>query len=170
MDSFFQYATLAVAVFTLILVVLLFLEFKKLRFDIDRRLGSNNEMIKLKLQALERLTLYCERASLKNMIARVDYSQGSAAVLHQTLIASLKTEYDYNASQQLYVSPEIWSAVTRLRDQNVFVLNQIASTLPEGATALQLSKLILEFSMNQEAELSNIVLNAINFEAKKILQ
>jgi hypothetical protein len=169
MESFFQYATLIAVVFTLILVVLLFLEFKKLRFDIDRRLGSNNEMIKLKLQALERLTLYCDRASLKNMIARVDYSQGSAAVLHQTLIASLKTEYDYNASQQIYVSPEIWSAVNRLRDQNIFILNQIASTLPDGASALQLSKLILEFSMNQEAELSNIVLNAINFEAKKIL-
>lgn len=170
MESFFQYATLIAVVFTLILVVLLFLEFKKLRLHINQRLGINNETIKLKLQALERLTLYCERASLKNMIGRVDYSQGSAAVLHQTLIASLKTEYDYNASQQIYVSPEIWSAVTRLRDQNIFVLNQIASTLPEGASALQLSKLILEFSMNQDAELSNIVLNAINFEAKKILQ
>jgi hypothetical protein len=160
---------LGLVVAVLILIILLFIEFKKLKLHISERLGINNETIKLKLQALERLTLYCERANLKNMVSRIDYMQNTAVALHRSLIESLKTEYDYNASQQIYVSPEIWAAVTRLRDQNMFIINHIAATLPENATALQFSKLLLEFSMNQDAELSNIVLNAINFEAKKIL-
>ena len=39
--------------------------------------------------------------------------QMSAGNLHSTLDEMLKTEYEYNISQQIYVNPEIWNAVTR---------------------------------------------------------
>jgi hypothetical protein len=123
----------------------------------------------MKLQALERLTVYTERSGLKNLISRLDSMQMSASSLHATLVETLKSEYEYNVSQQIYVSPEVWNAVTRLKDQNIYIINQIASTLPAGAGAIDLSKRILEYSMNKDAELNVIVLDALQYEARKII-
>jgi hypothetical protein len=73
-------------------------------------------------------------------------------------------------SQQIYVTPELWQAITKLRDQNIFIINQIAATIPADASAMQLSKSILEYSMTPNAEINKIVLEALQFEAKKILK
>lgn len=144
-------------------------EFRGLREKITERMGINNETNRMKLQALERLTVYTERSGLKNLIGRLDSMQMSAASLHATLVETLKSEYEYNVSQQIYVSPEVWNAVTRLKDQNIYIINQIAATLPAGANAIDLSKRILEYSMNKDAELNVIVLDALQYEARKII-
>ena len=73
------------------------------------------------------------------------------------------------SSQQIYVNPEVWNAVTRLKDQNIYIINQLAASLPFEASALDLGKRILEYSMMKDAELNQIVLDALQFEAKKIL-
>lgn len=155
-----------------IAIAWLLAEFKGMKDEIRERLGINNEAIKLKLQAYERLTMFAERAGLKNLVGRESASMdsSSAATLHHTLVSALKSEYEYNASQQIYISPQVWAAITRLKDQNIYVLNQLAATLPHTASAYDLSKIILEYSMTDKAELNTVVLDAIRFEAKTILQ
>lgn len=165
----FQYLEIAIIVLYFVIMGLLFIEFRGMKELIKERLDLNNEGMKLKMQALERLTLFSERAGLKNMIGRVESMQMSASNLHATLVNMLKSEYDYNISQQIYVSPEVWNAVTRLRDQNIYIINQLASTLPHEAIAMDLGKRILEYSMQNNAELNTVVLDALQYEAKKVL-
>ena len=93
----------------------------------------------------------------------------SASALQQSLVETIKSEHEYNASQQIYVNPEIWNAVTRLKDQNIYIINQLAAPLPPQATAMDLSKRLLEYSMQENAELNHIVLDALRFEAGKII-
>ena len=165
----FQYIEIAVMLIYFVVIGLLLFEFRAMKDLIKERLDLNNEGIKLKLQALERLTLFAERAGLKNLISRVDSMQMSAAGLHLTLVGMLKTEYEYNISQQIYVSPEVWNAVTRLKDQNIYIINQIAATLPHEAIAMDLGKRVIEYSMTNNVELNTIVLDALQYEAKKVL-
>lgn len=165
----FQYLEIAIIVLYFVIIGLLFIEFRGMKELIKERLELNNEGFKLKMQALERLTLFCERAGLKNMIGRVESMQMSAASLQATLVGMIKSEYEYNISQQIYVSPEVWNAVTRLKDQNVYIINQLASTLPFEAIAMDLGKRILEYSMSNNAELNVVVLDALQYEAKKVL-
>ena len=162
-------AGLAAATFA---IVWLIAEFRGMRDEIRARTGINNEALKLKLQAFERLTVYAERAGLKNLVSRVANEQNidSAAMLHYNMIEALKTEFEYNVSQQIYVSPEVWNAITKMKDQNIFIINQIAAVLPADASAKELSKRLLEYSMTNNAELSKVVLEAISFEAKQALQ
>ena len=167
--SYFQYIVYVFMLIILAMAGFLIMEYRGLKKIIKEKLEFNHEAMKLKLQALERLTIYTERAGLQNLIGRIENLQTSAFVLHQTLTETLRVEYEYNASQQIYVSPEIWAAITRLKEQNTYVINQLAATLPVEANAMDLSKRILEFGLNQQAELSNIVLNALKFEAQKIL-
>lgn len=167
----FQYIQIAVIFVFFICIAWLLAEFKGMKDEMRERFGINNETIKLKLQAYERLTVFAERAGLKNLVTRVlsNSLEESAASQHSKLVDTLKAEYEYNISQQIYVSPELWNAVTKLKDQNIYIINQLAATLPPQANALDLSKRIVEYSMTQNAELNKIVLEALHYEAKKIL-
>ena len=144
-------------------------EFKGMKDEIQERLGINNEVLKLRLQALERFTLYAERSSLKNLVSRTSFSGMTVLDLQLTLLDTLRSEYEYNVTQQIYISPEMWKAIGNLKDQNIFIINQIAATLPSEANAIELSKRILEYVANTNAELNTIVLSALQFEAKKLL-
>ena len=165
----FQYVEVAVMFIYFVVIGILLFEFRNMKELIKERLDINNEGLKLKLQALERLTVFSERAGLKNMIGRIETMQTSAASLHVDLVNMLKSEYEYNLSQQIYVSPEVWNAVTRLKDQNIYIINQLASTLPQEAIAMDLGKRVLDYSMANNAELNVIVLDALQYEAKKVL-
>ncbi len=153
-----------------IAIAWLLAEFNGMKEEIKLRLGINNETIKLKLQAYERLTLYAERAGIKNLVSKLYADDISAREMQMTLLQTLNNEYEYNVTQQIYVSAEMWKAITKLRDQNIFIINQIAATLPANAAAIELSKSLLEYTMNNNAEINKIVLDALHYEAKQILK
>ncbi len=144
-------------------------EFKGMKDGIQERLGINNEVLKLRLQALERFTLYAERSSLKNLVSRTPSSGMTVVDMQLTLLDTLRSEYEYNVTQQIYISPEMWKAIGNLKDQNIFIINQIAATLPPQANAIELSKRLLEYVASTNAELNTVVLSALQFEAKKLL-
>lgn len=124
----------------------------------------------LQLGAYERLTLFAERSKLNNLITRLYQPQFSARDMQLTIIAAVKEEFDYNISQQLYVSPEIWDAVTKLKEQNIYITNQIAASLPPNATALDLNKHLIDFTLqNPKATMNQVVLEALHFEAQKLI-
>ncbi len=160
----------ALAFISTIAFVWLLIEFKGMKEAIKERAGVNNEAVRLKLQAYERLSLFAERSGLKNLVNRMPLTGEHASVIHERLLHELRSEYEYNVSQQIYVSPEIWNAVTKLRDQNIYIINQLFAGLPSTASGMDLGKRIVEYSLNPNAELNTIVLDAIQFEAKKVME
>lgn len=152
-----------------IAIAWLLAEFKGMKDEIQERLGINNEIIKLKLQALERFTLYAERSSLKNLISRTPVTGLTVVDLQLDLLNTLRSEYEYNVTQQIYIDPKMWKAIGNLKDQNTFIINQLAATLPSDANGIELSKRILEYVASTDAELNAVVLSALQFEAKRLL-
>ncbi|RYY41196.1 MAG: hypothetical protein EOO08_02645 [Chitinophagaceae bacterium] len=125
----------------------------------------------LKLTAYERLVLLCERISLPALIGRTSSADLSAQEMRYVLVENIKQEFDYNASQQIYVSDAAWSAVRNLRDQSLLVINQVTGTLPPDARAGDLNKKLLEVLMQQDGTaLHTAALETLNSEAKKIMQ
>lgn len=132
--------------------------------------AANPEMLRLQLQAYERMTILCERIGLNNLLGRLPINQLSAVELQNLMIQSIKTEFEYNVSQQLYVSAAAWDGIKNLKEQNIFIINELASTLPQGATGADLSKKILELlSHDEHVSLQNIVATLINNEAKQLM-
>lgn len=133
--------------------------------------SSNFSTKPLQLQAYERLVILCERISLPNLISRLSQPGLSAGEMHVLLIETIRQEYDYNASQQVYVSTAAWDAVRNLRDQNTLIVNTIAKTLPAEAKAADLNRKLLEGMMQeQNAALHTIALETLNREAKKLMK
>lgn len=129
------------------------------------------DSVPLQLQAYERLAILCERIAIPNLISRTNQPDLSAKDMQSILIEHIKQEFDYNTSQQIYVSPVVWESVRNLRDQNILLINQVSQILPQDASAKDLNKQLVEIIMNQQdAALHTIVLNAVNFEAKKLMK
>ncbi len=123
----------------------------------------------IQLQAYERLTILTERISLKNLISRLLPSQMDAQTYHALLVESIRQEYEYNLSQQLYVSAQVWQAITNFKEQNIFILHQLANTLPQAATGMDLSRRVVELlDANPNTSLHNIVMDSLRFEAQRL--
>jgi len=123
----------------------------------------------LVLQSYERLALLADRISLKNLVTRMHSTILTNAELQAGLIETIRNEYEHNTTQQIYIDSEVWKAITNLKEQNIFIINHLAGTLDPQANAIELSKSILEYCSNNNAELSQLVLDAIQFEVKKLL-
>jgi len=132
--------------------------------------GEKFDSTALRLQAYERLVLLAERISLPNLISRLNQPGIPATDMKIILTENIKQEFEYNSTQQLYVSPVSWDAVRNLKEQNIMIINQVAAAMPAEASASDLNKKILEVTMSQpNGSLHEMVLQALNFEAKKLM-
>lgn len=124
----------------------------------------------LQLQAYERLILLVDRIALPNVISRTSSAGLTARDMQLLLTQTIRTEFEYNVTQQIYVSHESWEAVRNLKDQNIMIVNQIASFLPAEATGQDLSRSVLEMLMQSpKASLHNVVADVLSYEAKKLM-
>ena len=87
------------------------------------------------------------------------------------LVNTIRQEYEHNITQQIYVSPEAWEAVKNLKEQNIHIINQVASFLPPDSSGTDLNKQILEMIVNNpKVSLHNVVSEVLSYEAKKLMQ
>lgn len=125
----------------------------------------------LQLQAYERLVMLAERIAIPNLVSRVNQPGLDARQMQLLLLENIKQEFEYNTTQQIYVSPTAWEAVKNLKDQNMLVINQVGASLPPNASGLDMNKRLMEFMMaSKKATLHEIVMEALNYEAKKMLK
>lgn len=133
-------------------------------------ISANPEMRRLQLQAYERLIIFTERVGLANLISKYQLQDLSAHQFQSILVQQIKTEFEYNISQQLYVSPAAWDAVKNLKEQNIYIINQLAAMLPPEANAMDLSKQIVQFlSHDENASLQGIVSALLQKEARVLM-
>jgi hypothetical protein len=168
LEIVFQDIQIAIVCVFFIAIAWLLAEFKGMKDELKERLGINNDTLKFRIQAYERLTLLADRISLKNLVTRTAYTNLNVVELQLLLLQNIREEYDHNVSQQIFVSTDMWKAIGNLKDQNIYIINQIAANLPNQSPAVDLSKQILEYTSNANADLSVIVLDALHFEAKQL--
>jgi hypothetical protein len=124
----------------------------------------------LKLQAYERLILLADRIALPNLISRCNQPGLNLREMQNLLVQTIRQEFEHNITQQIYVSPEAWDAIRNLKEQNLLIINQVSSFLPESAGGQDLNKALLEMVMqNPKASLHHIVSDALSYEAKKVI-
>lgn len=126
--------------------------------------------VPIQLQAYERLILLAERIALPNLINRVNQAGLSVKEMQSLLTQTIRQEFDYNITQQIYVTNEAWEAVRNLKDQNLLIVNQVASFMPPEANGIDLNKSILEMLIQSpKASLHNVVSEVLSYEAKKLM-
>ena len=125
----------------------------------------------LQLQAYERLILLADRIALPNVISRSNQPGLGLADMQYLMVNTIKQEFEHNITQQIYVSQEAWEAVRNLKEQNIHIINQVASFLPPDSSGTDLYKHILEMIVNNpKVSLHNVVSEVLSYEAKKLMK
>jgi hypothetical protein len=126
--------------------------------------------LNLQVQAYERLILLTERIALPNLISRVNQPGISARDMQYMLTNTIRQEFEHNVTQQMYVSQQSWDAVKNLKEQNIHIINQVASFLPADASGNDLNKSLLDMLVQHpNSALHNVVSDVLNYEAKRIM-
>lgn len=160
--------SLILAALALVIAIIAFLKSNK---PAPAPVVPDYNTVPLQLQAYERLVLLVERISLPNLVGRMNHPQLSARELQVLLLENIKQEFEYNVTQQVYVTQHAWNAVQNLKDQNMLIINQVANVMPAQSTGHDLSRQLMEVIMSQEEKaLHTIVLDALNYEAKRLLK
>lgn len=126
-------------------------------------------ILPLQLQAYERIVLFVERISPQSLISRVNQPGFTVLDMQIGMVSSIKSEYDHNVSQQIYVTAAAWEAVKTVKEQTISIINQVALKLPPDANAIELNKQLLELFMAQKESPAEIAAEIINVEAKKLM-
>ena len=143
------YTLLYIAIPAIMVFLASYLSFKKIiEVEQNRRkqeLMINNQkvIIPIRLRAYERMILFLERISPDNLIVRVSRPEMRAKELEQTLIATIRTEFEHNLSQQLYVSPEAWDKVMGAKTNLISIINTAMDEISPDSPGIILSRKIL---------------------------
>jgi hypothetical protein len=116
-----------VVFFTVYYVLKLFLEKDRERHMAEMKKEQIGSSFPLKMQAYERLAIFCERISIPNLLLRVRRENMSADDLRLALMMAIRQEYEHNISQQVYISDKLWEIIVLARDETNKVINALYS-------------------------------------------
>ncbi|TAF44749.1 MAG: hypothetical protein EAZ51_07025 [Sphingobacteriales bacterium] len=102
----------------------------------------SKDVIALKLQAYERLTLFIERINPTSLILRLHQPGMYALHLQGLLLSEIRAEYQHNITQQLYVNNDTWLLIKRVKDDTIAIINVACSQLTETSSSVDLSKMV----------------------------
>jgi hypothetical protein len=72
---------------------------------------KKKEILPIRLQAYERLTLFMERINPSQLLIRILPTSDDKELYVQKLLISIEQEFEHNLSQQIYISESCWNAM-----------------------------------------------------------
>ena len=158
-------------VVVLVAVVLIVNKFLVKETDMKRMsifAQQSDTALRLRLQAYERLILCVERMHPRSLISRLYQQDLTAQDLQLQMIQTIRAELEYNMSQQLYVSYEVWQTIRAVAEQEITMINRVGASCAMGDTASTLVRKITEHILTADETTmpTDIALEALNREAK----
>lgn len=91
------------------------------------------QVITVRLQAYERLLLFLERIRLDGLVLREIAPNVSSMEMQAKLAQVIRSEFEHNLAQQIYVSAEGWNQIVAAREEAISIINVVTQNLDEKA-------------------------------------
>ena len=105
-----------------------------------------------RLQAYERMALFLERISPQNLLVRLNASGMTSKEFHQLLLSEIRSEYNHNVAQQVYMSENIWNLIKNAKEDLIVSINDASIEMKMDSTSLDLSRKIFEKSISKSVD------------------
>jgi hypothetical protein len=132
-------------------------------------LQGSRTVTPIKLQAYERIVLFLERISLESLLIRVNTPGMTGAQLHSALLTSIRSEFEHNLSQQIYMSPGAWEVVRNARSGTIRIINSEYEKKPVPATGMEFSQRLLEAVMALDKEPTRAAIDYLKGEVARMI-
>lgn len=97
---------------------------------------NQKNALPLRLQAYERMALFLERINPTKLLLRVSPATADKDQYESSLITTIEQEFDYNISQQIYISDECWNVIKASKNATIQLIRK-ASMKADSATGLR---------------------------------
>jgi hypothetical protein len=158
----------AVVFATAYFIVKGFLESESKKRLAEIRLANQNVITPMRLQAYERIAIFLERINPNGLVTRVHKNGMSARLLQSELTKVIRTEFEHNLSQQIYMSNHAWEMVKTAKEEITKLMNIAASKLPDTATGVELSQMIIQIAQQIEKLPNQVALEYIKKEVGQV--
>lgn len=135
---------------------------------LDLKHDSKKVITPIRLQAYERLALFLERIKPESIIMRNISHNMNVSQYQTVLISSIRSEFEHNLSQQVYVSLALWEATKKAKEETIKIINLSAGQLSENATAKDLASKIIEINIAANPQPSDLALDLLSKEIKEL--
>ncbi|TDD93816.1 DUF7935 family protein [Flavobacterium cellulosilyticum] len=127
---------------------------------------TKTDILPLRLQAYERMTLFIERINPSQLLVRISPISENKNDYQNFVIAQIEQEFEHNLAQQIYISEECWSVI--IKAKNATIQSIIAATSKENISdANQLREYILKELSEKQAPTS-IALSYLKNEVSQL--
>lgn len=111
---------------------------------------SKPDVLSLRLQAYERMTLFLERINPSQLLVRITPISDDKNDYANFVIAQIEQEYEHNLAQQIYISDECWSTITTAKNATIQLI--LMETKNEKIIdANQLREVVLKELLNKQS-------------------
>ncbi len=128
------------------IIIRSFLKYEQSKSSVEIEKGKQRILIPARMQAYERIIMFLERITPENLIRRVLKTSMSSRLFQSDLISAIRSEYEHNISQQVYMSPAAWSMVKTATEETLRLINVTGSKLPATAMSTDLAQRMLEIT------------------------
>jgi len=135
---------------------------------LELRKQSRSDAGPIKMQAYERLILFLERINPDNLALRTQKNGVSARAQHSEMIRTIRSEFEHNLTQQLYISSEAWALVKRAKEESIRMINVAASQISENEDSYELSRRVISMSAQLENVPTSIAVEGLKKEFRSI--
>jgi hypothetical protein len=97
---------------------------------------------------------------------RVNDPSFNAAQLQQRLLSEIRNEYNYNLSQQVYMSDEAWNLTKKAMEDIISTINISAEGMSNESRGIELAKNILENHIKKNSDSLDLALRFIKEEIR----
>lgn len=168
MESVFEILKIIIpagAVFaTAYFLIRTFLNNENKRRELELRKSSLTIVAPIRLQAYERIVIFLERLHPNNLVLRVNKVGMTSHQLHSELIKAVKSEYEHNISQQIYISHGAWELIKTAKEETLKLINISTSKVPENAKSQDLASVILQIASSVDKMPSQVALEYLKKE------
>lgn len=130
---------LAVALGAVFLIIKRYLDSKQNLRLIKENAKQRTNALALRLQACERMVLFCERIAPPTLLLRLRTEAMTANDLKSAMILAIQQEWEHNLTQQIYLSGELWQILDLAKNEVSAFISLAAKGVSTTAPSIELA-------------------------------
>jgi hypothetical protein len=127
---------------------------------------AQKDLLPMRLQAYERMTLFVERINLTKLLIRITPISQDKNDYENLVIAQIEQEFEHNLSQQIYMSDECWMIIVTAKNATIQMIRK-ATMSDRVDSADKLREVLLNDLMEKQSP-SNAALAYIKNEVGQL--
>lgn len=139
---------------------------RNLQFELKKERQSF--FLPLRVDAYQRAALLMERIHPGSLVMRLHNPGEPARKFQSDILQAIRSEYDHNVAQQLYISPQVWQMVKNSKEETIKIINIAGNQMDMASTSTDLAGKIFEIVAEVGTLPTEITVEALKKEMQEL--